>query len=82
MGYHTREIKKGEYGKSSKILEEIEELIDSESQQNKIMTLVELSDIVGAIEGYLESNYPGFAMKDLVVMARSTKSAFEDGSRT
>ena len=52
-GYHIANIPKGEYGEVSKIEEEIAELKDATSQGSKIMELVELSEIYGAIEGYL-----------------------------
>ncbi len=82
MGYHTRKIEKGVYGEISKIKEEVEELEDAHIQNNKIMILVELSDLFAAIDGYLENNFPGFSMNDISQMAMSTKSAFMDGSRS
>lgn len=82
MGYHKTKITKGKYGESSKIKEEIEELQDAERQNNKIMALVELSDIVGAIHGYLQRQYPNITMQDLVIMSNATRSAFMDGTRS
>lgn len=82
MGYHITEIAKGKYGESSKIKEEIEELQDAEKQSNKIMALIELSDIVGAIQGYLERKHPGITLQDLITMSNATRSAFMDGSRS
>lgn len=81
MGYHLTEIKKGELGKSSKILEEILELQDAEQQGCKVMALVELSDMVGAIQAYLVSNYPDICLADLMIMAGITKRAFDNGRR-
>lgn len=81
MGYHKREIPKGKYGTSSKIMEEVLELIDSEEQNAKIMALNELADIVGAVRGYLEYNHPHITFDDLIKMADLTKSAFLDGHR-
>ena len=54
MSYHLNEIPRGVFGEISKIDEELCELVDAVQQGNKIMTLCELSDIVGAIEGFLE----------------------------
>lgn len=51
-GYHLVEIKKGINGEVSKIVEEIYELIDALKQQSKIMSILELSDLTGAIEMY------------------------------
>lgn len=81
MGYHLRTIQKGIYGNSSKILEEVEEFLDAENQNCKIMALCELSDLIGAIRGYLQKNHPGITLDDLSKMADITKSAFEDGER-
>lgn len=82
MGYHTKTIKKGILGTSSKIQEELDELIDAESQECKILALCELSDLVGAIESYLINNYPNISINDLMQMSNLTKSAFNDGTRT
>lgn len=81
-GYHMDDIPKGEYGEISKIIEEALELKDAMEQGQKLMCLVELSDIVGAIEGYLENHYDGkVTVTDLFNMANATKRAFESGQR-
>jgi phosphoribosyl-ATP pyrophosphohydrolase len=80
-GYHLTEIPKGELGTSSKILEEVLELIDAEKQECKIMTLIELSDLVGAISIYLERHASGISMNDLEKMSSITRRAFENGRR-
>src|ERR1044071_7479732 len=49
-GYHIKEIQKGQLGEQSKIYEEALELQDSIEQDCRIMQLVEMSDLVGAIE--------------------------------
>lgn len=79
MGYHTRPIPKGVLGEASKIQEELEELLDAEAQQNKIMAMCELADIYGALKA-MATRY-GLSMDDLRVMAQATASAFQDGSR-
>lgn len=68
-GYHLTEIKKGQLGELSKIQEELDEARDAEAQSNRIMTLLELSDLVGAVDSYLKSHFPGFHLADLVEMA-------------
>lgn len=78
-GYHVSEIEKGQLGKSSKILEEVNELIDAENQACKIMQFVECSDIFGALEAYI--NNLGLDMNDLSVFSNITKRAFENGGR-
>lgn len=81
MGYHKTKIERGEFGELSKIREEFEELLDANAQSAKIMVLCELSDLIGAIEGYLKKYHPGFTMADLTQMSALTQSAFLDGSR-
>ncbi len=44
------------------------------------MELIELSDLLGAIEAYALSHYD-IELRDLVKMLQATKSAFEDGTR-
>ncbi len=68
MGYHIREIKKGNYGELSKIKEELEEAYDAEEQGQDVMLIIELSDIVGAVEG-VALKY-GFTLEQLVTFAR------------
>lgn len=80
-GYHLDMIKKGELGRSSKILEEVQELIDAEEQGVRVMQLAELSDIVGAIKAYLRKNFHGINLVDLEKMADVTWRAFENGRR-
>lgn len=80
-GYHVTAIPRGQYGESSKILEEVMELQDAEGQGARIMILHELSDIVGAIHGYLREHYPDITFEDLIMMAAITQRAFEAGHR-
>lgn len=51
MGFHQKEIKKGVYGELSKIEEELNEAYDALEQGQDLMLLIELSDMIGAIEG-------------------------------
>jgi len=81
MGYHLREIKKGEYGEISKIEEELDELKEALEQDNMIMAMCELSDVYGALDGYLEKYFPELTMEDLKTMSEATKRAFGDGTR-
>lgn len=78
-GYHTTKIEKGELGKISKIFEELHELQDAEKQNCKIMMMVELSDLYGAIEEY--SKNLGIDMSDLQKFSNITKRAFINGHR-
>lgn len=80
-GYHINVIHKGDYGESSKIMEEVLELQDAEEQGARIMVLCELSDIIGAIDGYLAKHYPDTTIADLQTMAGLTRRAFRNGVR-
>lgn len=80
-GYHLTRITKGILGTSSKIQEELDELKDAESQDNKILVLCELADIVGAIDSYLCLRYNNITLKDLQIMSDATKRAFMNGQR-
>lgn len=79
MGYHIRTIKKQQVGTIEKVLEEVEEYQDAMEQGCKIMALVELSDIYGALQ--LVADKHNVTMDDLKSMANITRRAFEDGSR-
>jgi len=80
-GYHITKIEKGVLGTSSKIKEELEELLDSEFQNNPVMALVELADMLGAIESYLEHNHPSITLENIITMKNATRRAFEGGQR-
>lgn len=81
MGYHVAHIPKGEVGEVSKIEEELNELKDALAQNNKIMALLELSDMCGAIILFLNNKFPDFDIADLLIMSDATISAFKDGHR-
>lgn len=81
IGYHIDNIMPGTYGEINKIEEEINELKDAKSQGCKIMELVELSDVIGAIDGYLRKYHPGILMSDLISMSNITRRAFLSGER-
>lgn len=80
MGYHRKKIKKGVYGLFSKIKEEFEELEDAHEQGSKILELVELADLYGAIEKYAETQLKS-DMQQIKYFAHLTNKAFKDGSR-
>ncbi len=69
MGYHVRNIPRGQFGEYSKIVEEVAEFEDAIDQGCKVMALMELSDVVGAIQGYLDMHFPGTTIDDLCLMA-------------
>lgn len=81
-GYHVSKIDRGEYGEASKVLEEAQEFVDAVQQGVSIMALVELSDLLGAIDGYLLRHHPHLSRKDLEAMTRATARAFRNGHRS
>ncbi len=80
IGYHLYNIPKGELGERSKIVEEFKEWQDACEQDCKVMELVELSDLVGAIELYITKHY-NITLNDLIKMKEITERAFENGRR-
>ena len=79
QGYHLRHIPKGILGQPSKIREELEELEDAAIQGNRILQLVELSDIIGAVRHFAETL--GTTLEECVAMADATERAFKAGKR-
>ena len=79
MGYHKREIKKGQLGEFSKIEEEIEELKDAVEQNIAPLIICELCDMIGAIELYAQKW--NITLDDLIKMKDLTKSSFVEGKR-
>jgi phosphoribosyl-ATP pyrophosphohydrolase len=77
--YHTVEIKKGVLGKSSKIQEELDELLDAEKQGVKILIHCELADLYGALRECAHSY--DLSMEDLRQMVNLTAAAFKAGDR-
>lgn len=80
-GYHNNIIKRGEVGELSKIFEEIEEVKDANEQGVELMVLLELSDVIGAIELYLEKHHPSLSLEDILKMSSITQRAFTNGGR-
>lgn len=80
-GYHVTPIEKGVLGQSSKILEEVLELMDAERQGSKIMAQVELADLFGAYKAYIASNYPERTIEDFTSFSAITERAFNSGRR-
>lgn len=80
-GYHLSPIKKGVLGELSKVQEELDELTDAHLQQDRILALVELADLYGALELYMERHMPGMSMEDVRQFAQTTRRAFENGRR-
>lgn len=81
MTYHLTAIERGTFGESSKINEEFYEFLDAKAQGSKVMELVELSDLIGAIEGYVNNKY-NLSLDDLIKMKDITTRAFTTGHRT
>lgn len=78
-GYHKNHITRGLYGDISKVSEEVEEYLDAKMQGIRIMEMLELSDIYGALEA-VAVGY-NLTMGDLKAMSDRTKSSFNSGER-
>ena len=78
-GYHSKDIPKGKYGTFSKITEEYLEALDAHSDSNIVMTIVELSDLIGAIAAYIQDY--NLTIFNLIEMAKATERAFDAGKR-
>lgn len=81
MGYHITPITKGKVGELSKVLEEVNEALDAEQQNCDVIVLLELSDVIGAIESYLELHHPTITIQSLITMKNITKKVFKEGTR-
>jgi len=79
MGYHKRKIKKGKLGEFSKIKEEFKEFEDAYEQEDVILQLCELSDMIGAIELYVDKF--NLSLDDIISFSNKTKEAFKEKKR-
>lgn len=71
--WHKKEIKKGIYGELSKVEEELAEAKDALEQNNTLMYLIELSDIVGAVEGIIEKH--GLSLEEIITFSDKVKES-------
>jgi hypothetical protein len=78
-GYHIADIPRGHFGEPSKIMEEAFEFQDAILQGNPVMALCELSDLVGAIKGYLAAKHPSITLNHLLKMTEATARVHEAG---
>lgn len=81
LGYHVASIPRGVLGEVSKIEEELAEFKDALAQRCSVMALLELTDLIGAIDGWLERYHPSIELGDLLSMTAITKRAFKSGHR-
>lgn len=79
MSYHIKKIPKGVLGEFSKIEEEFLEAKDALNQDVSMMVLIELSDMLGAMEHYLKKY--NMTIEDLKKMNHVTQRAFSSGRR-
>lgn len=76
MAYHDTDIPKGVLGQFSKIMEEVLEMKDAIDRNAKVMVIAEMVDIIGALELYVEANYPCLTLADLVTMSQLTRQSY------
>jgi hypothetical protein len=80
-GYHLDAIPKTcDLGSLDKIIEEYQEFIDAVKQKTHVMALVELSDLIGAIDLYTKANF-NLSIDDLKLFSSITQRAFINGHR-
>jgi phosphoribosyl-ATP pyrophosphohydrolase len=79
VGYHKTKIRKGVLGTTSKLQEELDELVDAEEQGVKILIHCELADLYGALQA-IAAHYD-LTMNDLQKMSSLTAEAFQEGER-
>lgn len=72
MGLHKATIARGAYGELSKVREELEEAEDAEAQGLDLMLFMELSDIIGAVEGV--ANRRGVTLAQLLAWMEARKA--------
>lgn len=81
-GYHLSLIPKTTVIHSvDKIIEEYEEFIDSIRQGTSLMEIVELSDLIGAIDMYISKKY-NLTLDDLIIFNNITRRSFINKRRT
>jgi hypothetical protein len=80
-GYHLVPIRKGVLGELSKVQEELDELSDGFAQKDRILMSVEVADLYGALELFVEKHLPGLTMEDVAKFSATTRRAFTNGRR-
>ncbi|EQA7786740.1 hypothetical protein ACX818_001334 [Acinetobacter baumannii] len=78
-GYHETNIGKSSILSPYKLKEEAIEFIDALASNNRIMAMVELSDLYGALK--FHATRLGVSLGDLESMSRATVGAFESKDR-
>lgn len=73
--HKNKQISKGKIGEFSKIQEEFEELKDAIEQGDRVLTICELTDLIGAIEFYASNNF-NLALSDLKAFSDKRKQTF------
>jgi hypothetical protein len=82
-GYHLVAIPRGALGELSKVQEELDELRDAMAQDSRVMATVELSDLVGALQAYLDTAAPGTKVSALMRHRAGARTAqIESGVAT
>lgn len=80
-GYHKSGFVKYNTGTLLKIKEEINECIDAEKQNDKLLLICELADVIGAVKMYIDNNDIGVTINDLDKFSQKTINAFKKGKR-
>lgn len=72
--FHVMPVRQGTYGELSKIQEELDEALDAETRGQKLLLMIELSDIIGAVAGVAERH--GYSLDDLIQFSELRRNVF------
>lgn len=78
---HVSPIPVGTVGEFSKIVEEFHEAQDAHLQGDKVMLLIELGDMLGAVERFVAKNFKGVTFDDLVIRMKAHHAAIDAKQR-
>lgn len=82
--YHKKPILKGDYGKSSKIIEEVREYEEAVRENATLVALCELADIKGAVDALIEKFLREHVISKQAIerFSRQTRESFSIGKRS
>ena len=72
--FHVMPVRRGTYGELSKVQEELDEALDAETRGQKLLLMIELSDIIGAVAGVAERH--GYSLDDLIQFSELRRNVF------
>jgi hypothetical protein len=70
---------RGVYGQFSKLEEEFAEMKEAYENSDSIALLTESSDFIGALEEFIEKQFPPLTLNDLILHSNNKKKAYAEG---